>query len=88
MKLKKKYLTGKQYKSQKSTKSISGSRGQKPQYKAQKHAEVNGKKVLLVNKSGAPNFCAATGKELPVRGMAVEYNGKYYADFTASSSVS
>lgn len=44
-----------------------------------------GKKVLLVNRSGVPKFCAGTGRRLPERGMVVEYNGKFYKDFGSVS---
>lgn len=82
--LKRKYRVGKRYKAQKSTKSVTGSR--KPaRNKPDKPKDLKGRKVLLVNRSGNDMFCASTGIKLPTKGMVVEYNGKYYADWKASS---
>lgn len=59
--------------------------GRRKTGKAQVHAAVNGRKVLLVNRSEEVMVCASTGRKLPRRGMVVEYNGKLYADWAASS---
>lgn len=59
--------------------------GRRKTGKVEVQKAVNGKKVLLVNRSGNDMFCEGTGRKLPSRGMVVEYNGRYYADWNASS---
>lgn len=86
IKLKRKYIIGASYKGCKASSNISGSSNKKSN-KRQKIKEVhlNGKKLMLLNLSETDQYCAATGKKLPLRGMVVEYNGALYANFESSS---
>lgn len=43
-----------------------------------------GVKVMLINMSEEPRYCAGTGALLPKKGMVVLYEDNYYKDWTAS----
>lgn len=57
----------------------------KKKNKPEVQKQVNGRKMLLVNKSNEEYYCASTGVKLPRKGMVVEYNGKFYANWAASA---
>lgn len=85
--LKHKYVVGATYETQKSPNG-NGGKGKvnkKSNKRQKKVKELLGRKVMLINMSGNDRFCASTGKKLPTRGMVVEYEGRYYADFSASA---
>lgn len=83
--LRKRYIKGIQYKNQKSPNGNSGGKNKKRVSKAPKQKQLFGVKLQLINLSGEDQFCAATGKLLPKRGMVVKHNGELYADYRASS---
>lgn len=82
--LRKRYIKGIQYKSQKSSNGNSGSGNKKRINKAPAQKQLPGTKVQLLNFSGEDQFCAGTGRVLPKRGMAVRHNGELYADYRAA----
>ena len=86
--IKRKYVVGATYSSQKSPAGNGGGKGKtnkKSNKRNKKIRELFGRKVMILNMSGVDKFCASTGKKLPTKGMVVEYEGKYYADFKASA---
>ena len=86
--LKHKHVVGSAYKHQKSSHGNSGKSSKKSNKREKKNKELVGRKLMLVNMSGADRFCPITGKKLPAYGMVVEHKGVYYADFAASARAS
>jgi hypothetical protein len=79
--LRRKYRIAASPKNQKSKSSNSGSSKKNARKGvSQKHAEVSGEKILLVN-FAEPMYCAGSGARLPQRGMVVRNAGKYYRGF-------
>lgn len=71
----------------KSTSSNSG-KGGKGKSKDGTSPVLVGQKTMVVNMSDTPEFCAATGKRLPFRGMIVtDKSGRKFISHEAAASV-
>lgn len=73
--LKKKFITGVQWKNQKAPMGRSGKSRTKGK---NKNKPLIGDAIMLMNMSGVDHFCAGSGKVLPKRGIAYRHNGEMY----------